>query len=438
MIIVDIYKINHWMNARKVTLNLFKKKKKNLYNKLIKKKNFLINTKELDFFKKYLDVHQNDIVLKEKLPSYIFFSKEKIFSTKRPIKRDGIHFYNYYTLPSPKGFKAPVILDILCPFNKIPKLNNGHLEQAITVNLGPGDIYGRWGSDIKKKENYSIIKSNQDKYKWIVGDTYIEPTYLPHTYSLVNKTPSQILSYTAKSQLQKFSDNSNIWPDQSYRNFINSVNKYGQKITFLKSYLNTRGLELKYISKKIKISLKNLNEFFKSKKINNKNKLILEKICKIMNIDKSIFLEKKYNEDKVGKTYKSLKESIKSIRNYKSYSVSSMASSERYPDLYGIFIKVSKTKKVHDLEYYASTHYLVTSGKMLFHINNKNIKFEKGDSVWVAPFTKHGFSGNGALIKISNGECIDYQDVYEINKIYNHEKILKRIYKDDVNWGYEI
>ena len=31
------------------------------------------------------------------------------------------------------------------------KLNNGHLEQAITVNLGPGDIYGRWGENIKKK-----------------------------------------------------------------------------------------------------------------------------------------------------------------------------------------------------------------------------------------------------------------------------------------------
>ena len=40
MIIVDIYKINHWMNARKVTLNLLKKTKKNIYNKLIKKKIF--------------------------------------------------------------------------------------------------------------------------------------------------------------------------------------------------------------------------------------------------------------------------------------------------------------------------------------------------------------------------------------------------------------
>ena len=26
------------------------------------------------------------------------------------------------------------------------------------------------------------------------------------------------------------------------------------------------------------------------------------------------------------------------------------------------------------------------------------------------------FLGEGSLIKISNGECFDYQDIYEINK----------------------
>ena len=267
MIIIDVLKLNHWLNARKVTLPLIKKRHNNLYDKIKKKKNFPINTKELNFLKSYLNIQQHDISLKKKLPDYIFYSKEKILSTKRPIKRDGIHFYNYYTLPSPQGFKSPVILDILCPHNKIPKLNNGHLEQAITINLGPGDIYGRWGKNTNKKENYSIIKSNRYKNNWIVGDTYVEPTYLPHSYSLVDNTPSQILSYTAKSQLQKFSDNSNIWPDSSYNNFIASINKYGQKISFLKFFLNSRGFENNYISKKLNIPKRDINNFFKSKKI---------------------------------------------------------------------------------------------------------------------------------------------------------------------------
>ena len=115
-----------------------------------------------------------------------------------------------------------------------------------------------------------------------------------------------------------------------------------------------------------------------------------------------------------------------------------MSGSERYPDLNGIFIKVSKSKKVKNLEYYASTHYLATSGKMFFYVNDKKIKFNNSDSIWISPFIKHGFSGNGSIIKISNGECIDYQDIYEINNIYNYKKILKRIHKDNMNWGYEV
>tara|TARA_Y100000816_G_scaffold118414_1_gene83131 strand:+ start:316 stop:1632 length:1317 start_codon:yes stop_codon:yes gene_type:complete len=437
MIDIDVLKINHWLNARKITLLQVKNKNKKLYNKIKKKKNFSISTKELSFLKKYLNIQQNDILLKKKLPDFIYFSKKKILSTKRPIKRDSIHFYNYYTLPSPQGFKSPVILDILCPHYKVPKLNNGHLEQAITVNLGPGDIYGRWGENIKKKENFSIIKSNKSKNNWIVGDTYLEPTYLSHSYSLVDKTPSQILSYTAKSQLQKFSENSNIWPNQSYKNMIKAITKNGQKITFIKSFLNSRGLDINYISKKLRISKKQIENFLKSKKISIKNKKILEKICKIMNVEPSIFNESKFNEDRVGKTYKSYKDCFKSIRKFKSYLVSSMSASEKYPDLFGIFMKVSKKKMVKDLEFYASTHYLATSGKMFFYIKNKKIRFENGDSIWIAPFLKHGFSGDGSIIKISNGECIDYQDINEINNLFDYKKTLKRIYKDNINWGYD-
>ena len=186
----------------------------------------------------------------------------------------------------------------MCPHNKVPKLNNGHLEHAITVNLGPGDIYGRWGKNIKKKENFSIIKSNKSKNNWIVGDTYLEPTYLSHSYSLVDDTPSQILSYTAKSQLEKFSENSNIWPDQSYKNMIKSMTKYGQKIIFIKSFLDSRGLDKDYISKKLNISKKQLENFFKSKKISKKNDKILKKLCKLMNVQSSIFYERKFEEDK--------------------------------------------------------------------------------------------------------------------------------------------
>ena len=125
MAYLDIIKINHWLNARKLTINLFKVKKFNLYKKLKKNKNFKCSDNEINYLLKNLNVNKSDLILKKTLPEYIFKTKKQILSTKRPIKRDGIHFYNYYTLPSPTGLKAPVILDILCPQNKLPKLNNG-------------------------------------------------------------------------------------------------------------------------------------------------------------------------------------------------------------------------------------------------------------------------------------------------------------------------
>jgi len=438
MVFLDIIKLNHWLNARKLTLNFFKNKNNSLYKKLKKNKNFKSTDREIKILCNNLNVDKNDLVFEKELPEFIFHSKKKIDLTKRPIIRDGIHFYNYYTLPSPKGFKAPVILDILCPHNKLPKLNNGHLEQAITINLGPGNIYGRWGKDIRKKENFSKIRFNNGKESWVVGDTYVEPTYLPHTYSLVDSTPSQILSYTAKSQLQKFVNNSNLWSEESYKNFLESINLNGNKVSFLKSFLNSRGIDDSYITKKIKISRQRIKKFFSTKgSFNKKDKIILIKLCKLMTIDPNIFNNRVFKEDPVGKIFNSYKNSIKSIRNYKSYKVSSMSASERYPDLYGIFIKVYKNKNVKDLIYHASTHYLVTSGKMKFHVKNKFQKLQKGDAIWISPYIKHGFSGNGSLIKISNGECLDYQDINEINKTFNYKNILKRIHKDDANWGYQ-
>ena len=157
----------------------------------------------------------------------------------------------------------------------------------------------------------------------------------------------------------------------------------------------------------------------------------------MLQIDPSIFKEMLFKEDAVGKTFLSFKESIKLIRNYKSYLVSSMSASERYPDLFGLFMKVYKSRKVKDLIYYASSHYLATSGKMKFFVNNKTYNFDKGDAIWISPYISHGFSGKGSLIKISNGECLDYLDIYEINKIYNPNYVLRRVYKDEQNWGYD-
>ena len=79
MIDIDVLKINHWLNARKITLLQVKNKNKKLYNKIKKRKNFSISTKELSFLKKYLNIQQNDILLKKKIARFYIFFKKKNF-----------------------------------------------------------------------------------------------------------------------------------------------------------------------------------------------------------------------------------------------------------------------------------------------------------------------------------------------------------------------
>ena len=117
--------------------------------------------------------------------------------------------------------------------------------------------------------------------------------------------------------------------------------------------------------------------------------------------------------------------------------VASMASSERYTDLFGCFIKVSNKKKIKDLSSYASSHYLVTGGNLYLNIDNKRIKIKKNDAIWMSSFKIHGFSGNGSLLKISNGENLDTSDLSEIINLYSPHKTLERSHKDKISWGYE-
>ena len=431
LIIIDIIKLNHWLNARKITSQFIKLKQSSLSKKLNLKKNFSISSKELAFVNKKLLIPTEKIVLQNKIPDYIYWSKSKIEKTKRPIKRDGIHFYNYYSLPIPDGFVGPVILDILCPKEKLPQLNNGHLEQAITINLGNSDIYGRWGKN-KNKINFSKIKFNNSSINsWIVGDTYVEPTYCPHSYSRATNRNSQILSYTAKSPLEKLIKNLNNWSPTNYKNLIKNINSKDIRISILKFYLNNKGVNLKYLSKSINLKINNLNQILKNKKI-------LLKTCKFLKVSEKLFDKKIYSsEDAIGKTYLSYQESFKTIRKYKSYTIASMASSERYTDLFGYFIKVSNKKRLEDLSDYASSHYLITSGSFYLNIDNKKIKIKKGDAIWVSSFKSHGFSGKGSLLRVSNGENLDTADLSEILNLYSPLKTLERSYKDRISWGYE-
>lgn len=439
---IDKIKLNHWLNIRKTTIFVLNEILKKDLNYELKFDN--LNNIDQNITEKIaaaLSIPKEFILENKEVPSFIFNTKNQISKTKRPIKRGGIHYYNYYTLPSPKGYVAPVLIDILCPKNKMPVLNNGHLEPAITVSLGPNDIYARFDKKINKT-NFLKFKVNPDpKTNWIVGSNYYEPSYCLHTYSRATDGPGKILSYTTKSYIEKLFDSK--LNEDSFKNLSSKLNPNLPNRYFLYQDIMNKGYSIKEISKKTKISVKKIEKYFKNKntKLNNSE---LKKICNILNSDPSIYLDKKFKEDKIGKFYYDYKDSIKTIRKFKSYNVASIANSARSPDLTGYFIKVDNKSKfvITDLLDSNCSHYLVTKGKLTFFskVNGKinKINMSDGDSVWVSAFNNHGFSGSGALIKISDGQNFNYLEKIELINTYNLEKTLSRGRKDKVNWGYDV
>ena len=380
---IDKVKLNHWLNIRKTTLDVL--------NGLLKKHiNFELTFENLDQLDsnsveklaEILAIPKNNILEQKETPSFIYNSKETIEKSKRPIQRGGIHYYNYYTLPSPKGYVAPVLIDILCPKDKLPELNNGHLEPAITVSLGPNDIYARFAKKINKV-NFLKFRINPDpKTNWIVGSNYFEPSYCLHTYSRATTGPGRILSYTTKSNIEDLF-NSKLNQD-SFNNLSKQLNSKKPNRSFLGQDIFNKGYTVKSIAKKTKISPKKIQNY-----INNKGRALnineLKKICNILNSDPYFYVDKKFKEDKIGKYYFDYKDSIKTIRDFKSYKVASIANSTRSPDLTGYFLKVDNNSKktVTDLLDSNCSHYLVTKGKITFFskmTNFQKLRFFKNDA----------------------------------------------------------
>ena len=194
--LVDSYKVARWMNVRKLTHGHVAERigmPAEDLEQALKERAAQLPEDVGTHLANVLDIDHSQIVASPTLaPAVVTMSADDVQATCRPIERDGIHFYNYYSMAGAPGQVAPVILDILCPNGRLPQLNNGHLEPAITINLGPGDINGRWGQELTDA-TWSVLCANEGEPPWIVGESYVEPSYCPHSYSLAGDLPARDL-----------------------------------------------------------------------------------------------------------------------------------------------------------------------------------------------------------------------------------------------------
>jgi len=433
---IDKQKLLYFMNLRKITpkyvadqlsLDIPEPDGKILY----------LTGQDVDKITNLLNVNVDDLI-SNNLPLYIYQSHVDMYASKRPIHRDGMHFYNYYSLPSPKGYVSPVILDILCPANVVPKLNNGHFEEAITVNLGPGDIYGRWGDDIKDPTSFSVMHANNDDDSWIVGDSYFEPSYCRHSYSLVdNAKPARILSYTAFNDLTEFKKQAMISCDVVKNNLYD--NYYNQGLLgVLKKYLSAQMMGVEEFCLKMDISLEEFNAL-NYKSITDP---LTKKISELLKIDPRLLMAGSSGGDGLGKEYCSIDQSKTNIRKFGEYYVAPIACSSRSPDLKGSFLKLDNVENGTDLVLGHNAHYLIMSGSIEFvsdavSDSSGSVKMSKDDSLWVSAGQPHKFTGHGSLLMLTNGQGGSYLNHYALQNAWDSSALLDRIKSIEMDWGYE-
>jgi hypothetical protein len=445
---IDRFKVMHWMNVRKLTpaqVTALGGPSAETLAGILGGHDISISLDDMARLGRVLRIAPEQVAAREGAGlAAVVLPAAGLRATRRPIQRAGIHFYNYYSMAAPPGRVAPVILDILCPAGTLPTLNNGHLEPAITINIGPGDIYGRWGEELSPS-TWQVLAANpggrEEPDPWIVGDSYVEPSYCPHSYGLVTSTPARIISYTGTANLARLLEELNDWPDAAFDGLVRDWSAASPAAAALGSILRRRGFDADTAAKASDLDADAVHGFLGG----DCTQLGLDELQALgdtLGFDYRVLMPARPRRDQAGKTCLTVAESRASVRAFESYTVASVASAPTLPDLTGMFMLVDGAAGRLDLADHGETHYLVTGGELTLHWRNAAGEIDSAElgvdgTAWVGPYVEHSWSGRGSLIKLGSGAHLGYLDQLELTGTFEPAATLSRGRKDALGWGYE-
>lgn len=425
--LLDTFKVMHWMNARKITADEFAVRlgvEDARLGEWLGQDSFALSDELSSSLAKVLDVEAGQLAAGERREQVVIRTAAEMRATCRAVRRDGIHFYNYYTMAAPPGKVAPVVLDILCPPDRLPALNNGHLEPAITVNLGPGDIHGRWGEELTDA-TWRRMRANRGEESWVVGDSYVEPSFCPHTYALAGDEPARIISYTGESGLAALVAETNEWADHAFDELVAA--------SPLALLCARRGFDAAGLAAASGLAPGRVTEVLLGADVTLAE---AQTLGRVLATDYRMLLPARLEHDAVGKTFRSIEESRAGIRDFRGYRVAPLAGAAHLPDLTGLYLRVDgRGEALCEL---GDTHYLVRGGEVtLWWRDGREVVLREDDSVWVAPFVAHGWSGSGDLVKLGSGRHVSYVDMVELSNTFGAAEVLRRARRDRLGWGYD-
>ena len=361
-------------------------------------------------------------------------SAEESKMSSRIMNRAGKPYYEYRdtVMSSAAPFRPEWIME-LCQVednnseNTDAKWNNGHFMHQFTYFIGDVNFYYL---DENDKKQVSIMKT---------GDSmYISP-FVPHTFTSRNKQSNGLilaLTYGNKLTGDVKQELSGLSTEAGSQFSLDFSTKEKSSASLLKFHREISSLPINEVSIRTKIPTDTIIDLENAKRLPTQDEIIL--LARSYNVNsRELMADDKIEKKVVVKPYNECKKWYYP-ENSKIYEFVELASTPSLPFSKAFEINVQNSDSM-DYDFKVGLHqfiYNVGENELLLNWEFNDKKYTKliqsGDSIYIKPFIKHNFRGNGKLVVLRVGGRIPGDSQRELSLI--GKRNTKRAINETMQW----
>ena len=361
-------------------------------------------------------------------------SAEESKMSSRIMNRAGKPYYEYRdtVMSSVAPFRPEWIME-LCQVddnnseNTDAKWNNGHFMHQFTYFIGDVNFYYL---DENDKKQVSIMKT---------GDSmYISP-FVPHTFTSRNKQSNGLilaLTYGNKLTGDVKQELSGLSTEAGSQFSLDFSTKEKASAALLKFHREILSLPINEVSIRTKISTDTIIDLENAKRLPTQDEIIL--LARSYNVNsRELMADDKIEKKVVVKPYNECKKWYYP-ENSKIYEFVELTSTPSLPFSKAFEINVQNSDSL-DYDFKVGLHqfiYNVGENELLLNWEFTGKKYTKliqpGDSIYIKPFIKHNFRGNGKLVVLRIGGRIPGDSQRELSLIGRRN--TKRAINETMQW----
>ena len=361
-------------------------------------------------------------------------SAEESEKSSRVMERAGKPYYEYRdtAMSSVAPFRPEWIME-LCyvndndPENPVVQWNNGHFMHQFTYFIGEVNFYYL---DDEGRKKVAIMKT---------GDSmYISP-FVPHTFTSRNKQSNGLilaLTYGNKLTGDVKQELSGLSIEAGSQFSLDFSTKEKASAALLKFHREILSLPINEVSIRTKIPAHTIIELENAKRLPTHDEIIL--LARSYNVNsRELIADDKIEKKVVVKPHNECKKWYYPD-NSKIYEFVELASTTSLPFSKAFEINVQNSD-IPDYDFKVGLHqfiYNIGENELLLNWEFNDKKHTKliqpGDSIYIKPFIKHNFRGNGKLIVLRVGGRIPGDSQRELSLIGGRN--TKRAISETMQW----